>query len=68
MATPTCAGVGAVLRQYYTEGWHVSGTLNTGAGINPSGSLIKATMINGAKTDASQIAVCICMHTYVCTY
>ncbi len=48
MATPTMAGVTALARQYYQEGWHERGVKDTEAGFVPSGSLLKATLINSA--------------------
>jgi hypothetical protein len=49
MATPVTSGAAAMVRQYFTEGWHVSGSPNPTAGITPSASLIKATLINSAS-------------------
>ncbi len=70
MATPTCAGAAAIVRQYYAQGYHVSGTRNDAAGINPSGALVKATMINSGTPVRSQTTVymyvCVCM--YLCTH
>lgn len=48
MATPACAGAAAIVRQYYTEGWHVNGSKGA-TGISPSASLLKATMIQSAR-------------------
>gem|GEM_PF-609454 len=55
MATPTCAGAGALVRQYYTEGWYPTGTKVSVNAINPSGSLIKATLIAGARKISGNI-------------
>uniref|UniRef100_A0A6V3NBN4 subtilisin n=1 Tax=Lotharella globosa TaxID=91324 RepID=A0A6V3NBN4_9EUKA len=53
MATPTIAGAAALVRQYYREGWHVSGVRNVGNGIvSPKSALVKATLI--ASTVPSQ--------------
>jgi len=49
MSTPTTAGFGALVRQYFTEGWYPSGTKNAGNAINPSGALIKAMVINSTR-------------------
>eukprot|EP00741_Cyanophora_paradoxa_P012702 tig00020616_g12272.t1 len=49
MATPVAAGMATLIRQYYREGRHVDGTKQTASGFNPSGSLVKATLINSAR-------------------
>ena len=49
MATPIVAGTAALIRQYFLEGWHVSGMMNRTAGFNPRSSLVKAVLINGAQ-------------------
>ncbi len=46
MATPAVAGVGALIRQYYEEGWYPSGTKTATDARQPSGALIKATLLN----------------------
>lgn len=48
MATPITAGGTALIRQYYSEGWHLDGVKDTAEGFAPSGSLMKATLINSA--------------------
>ncbi len=48
MATPTASGLTALVRQYYTEGWFNDGEKDESNGITPSGSLMKATLINSA--------------------
>jgi len=48
MATPSAAGMAALIRQYYREGWFLDGTQNTTAGINPSAALVKASMLASA--------------------
>lgn len=45
-ATPLIAGAAALVRQYYLEGWYPSGTLRPGDSRNPSGALVKATLLN----------------------
>eukprot|EP00466_Bigelowiella_natans_P020536 jgi/Bigna1/73486/fgenesh1_pg.24_\ len=46
MAAPTVAGAVALVRQYYREGWHVSGMLSPSNGIpSPKSALLKATII-----------------------
>ncbi|HXV76797.1 MAG TPA: S8 family serine peptidase [Candidatus Polarisedimenticolaceae bacterium] len=48
MSAPTVAGLAALVREYYAAGFHVSGVRDAGAGISPSGALLKATLIGAA--------------------
>ena len=48
MAAPTTAGLAALVREYYTEGFYSAGTRNPSAGFVPSAALVKATLIDGA--------------------
>ena len=48
MATPTAAGLAALVRQYFQEGWHVRGLRDEGLGLEPSAALLKATLIASA--------------------
>jgi hypothetical protein len=48
MAAPTVAGLAALVREYYRQGFHVGGTRNPASGFVPSGALIKATLIDSA--------------------
>lgn len=48
MATPIVAGSTALVRQYYMDGWYPSGDTDEQNGFVPSGSLLKATLINSA--------------------
>lgn len=45
-ATPAAAATTALIRQYYTEGWYPTGTPQPANVKNPSGALIKATLLN----------------------
>jgi hypothetical protein len=46
MSTPTMAGMGALVRQYLTEGWYPTGTKVAANAISsPSGALIKSLMM-----------------------
>ncbi len=45
MATPAVAAAAALVRQYYMEGWYPTGTQNAADAFNPSGALVKATLI-----------------------
>jgi hypothetical protein len=53
MASPCALGDGALMAQYYREGWSVTGTKIAGNGFVPSNALLKATMINGARDSPS---------------
>lgn len=48
MATPITAGSAALVRQYYTQGYHLNGLKNISVGIQPSAALMKATLISSA--------------------
>lgn len=48
MATPGVAGMAALTRQYYAQGYYPSGAPNAPDGFNPSAALVKATLINSA--------------------
>ena len=43
----SAAGLAALVREYYTAGYHAAGTRDAGQGYTPSGALIKATLIDG---------------------
>ncbi len=49
MATPTAAGAGALVIQYYKEGWFGNGTKNSAPSHNPSSALVRATLIASAR-------------------
>lgn len=51
MSAPLVAGAAALVRQYFEEGWYGDGTRGSGSFVNPSGALVKATIINGAQAD-----------------
>jgi hypothetical protein len=48
MATPGAAGLTALIRQYYTDGWYPDGAARSARGFVPSAALLKATLINSA--------------------
>ncbi len=54
-AAPAVAGLAALTRQYYTEGWYPSGSRQPHHAFVPSGALLKATLLN-ATVDATGIA------------
>ncbi|MCB1049479.1 MAG: S8 family serine peptidase [Acidobacteria bacterium] len=45
MACPTAAGLAALVRQYYVDGFYPSGTANGPDAFTPSAALIKATLL-----------------------
>ncbi|MBU6411980.1 MAG: S8 family serine peptidase [Planctomycetes bacterium] len=49
MAAPAMAGVGALVRQYFSSGYYPSGTQSPGDGFDPSGPLVKAMLIAGGE-------------------
>jgi subtilisin family serine protease len=53
MSSPVVAGTASILRQYFAEGWCDSerccGSKGCGVAMNPSGSLLKALLMNGAQ-------------------
>lgn len=48
MACPAIAGMGLLVRQYFTDGYYPTGAPSSRDAFTPSGALIKATMINAA--------------------
>jgi subtilisin family serine protease len=49
MAAPIVAGTAALIRQYFEEGWYPSGAQVSADSLQPSSSLVKAVLINGAQ-------------------
>ncbi|HPF40555.1 MAG TPA: S8 family serine peptidase [Phycisphaerae bacterium] len=47
-AAPATAGLAALTRQYFMEGYYPGGAASASDGFTPSGSLIKAALINSA--------------------
>eukprot|EP00916_Digyalum_oweni_P013922 GHVL01022766.1.p1 GENE.GHVL01022766.1~~GHVL01022766.1.p1 ORF type:complete len:1243 (+),score=208.00 GHVL01022766.1:38-3766(+) len=47
-AAPVVAGIVAIIRQYFREGYYPSGS-KTDFGFDPSGFLVKSVLINGAQ-------------------
>lgn len=45
-ATPVIAGAAALVRQYYLEGFHPTGSRDNSRALRPSGALIKASLLN----------------------
>jgi hypothetical protein len=49
MASPAAAGLTALIRQYYTEGWYPSGSATAADAFTPSAALLKASLIGSAE-------------------
>ncbi|HEX8107870.1 MAG TPA: S8 family serine peptidase [Kofleriaceae bacterium] len=49
MASPAAAGMAALVRQYYTDGFYPMGAPSAGHGFAPSAALIKATLLNSTQ-------------------
>jgi len=49
MATPVVSGSAALVRQYFAEGFHGDGSKGSADPMEPSGAMMKAIMINGAR-------------------
>jgi Subtilase family len=47
MAAPAIAAAASMVRQYYLDGFYPTGTKNSSDSFTPTGSLIKATLLNG---------------------
>jgi hypothetical protein len=50
MAAPAAAGLAALVREYYQNGYHTAGEASPGEGFTPSGALIRATLVGSAQT------------------
>jgi hypothetical protein len=48
MASPGAAGLTALIRQYYVDGWYPSGREVAVDGFTPSAALLRATLVNSA--------------------
>ncbi len=57
MASPGVAGLTALIRQYYTEGWYPTGSENSANGFTPSAALLKATLVNSAANMTGTTAI-----------
>ncbi|MCA9300050.1 MAG: hypothetical protein KDA28_13350 [Phycisphaerales bacterium] len=42
------SGTAALVRQFYVDGYYPTGVATPGDGFDPSGPLVKATLINSA--------------------
>jgi hypothetical protein len=57
MATPGAAGLTALIRQYYTDGWYPTGGKVSTNGFTPSAALLKASLINSAVSMTGATAI-----------
>ena len=51
MATPVVSGTSAQLYQYFEECWYPMGGHMSGDTMTPTGSLVKAVLLNGVQTN-----------------
>src|SRR5262249_3708389 len=54
MAAPTVAGLAALVREYYANGFLAAGARAPAQGFQPSGALLKATLLDGAVALGAQ--------------
>jgi hypothetical protein len=57
MATPGAAGLTALIRQYFTDGWYPTGTEVEADGFAPSAALMKAALVNSAVNMTGTTAI-----------
>lgn len=57
MASPSAAGSGVLVRQYFVEGWYPSGAANPADSLLPSAALLKAMLVNSADRNMSGYTV-----------
>jgi hypothetical protein len=57
MATPGAAGLTALIRQYYVDGWYPTGAANVGNAFTPSAALLRATLVNSAANMTGTTAI-----------
>jgi hypothetical protein len=57
MATPGAAGLTALIRQYYTDGWYPTGSKNSANALTPSAALLKATLVSSALNMTGTTAI-----------
>jgi hypothetical protein len=57
MASPGAAGLTALIRQYYTDGWYPTGSEVSTDGFTPSAALLKATLVNSAVSMTGTAAI-----------
>ncbi len=57
MATPGAAGLTALIRQYYTDGWYPTGTKVPTDSFTPSAALLRASLINSGENMTGTTAI-----------
>ncbi|MGH7339438.1 MAG: S8 family serine peptidase, partial [Candidatus Rokuibacteriota bacterium] len=57
MASPGAAGLAALIRQYYADGWYPTGGEVSTDGFTPSAALVRATLVNSAVSMANTTAI-----------
>jgi hypothetical protein len=57
MASPGAAGLTALIRQYFTEGWYPSGAAVGANAFTPSAALLRATLVNSAQSMTNTTAI-----------
>jgi Subtilase family len=57
MATPGAAGLTALIRQYYTDGFYPTGSENSANVFTPSAALLKATLVNSSVNMTGTTAI-----------
>jgi hypothetical protein len=57
MATPGAAGLTALIRQYFTDGWYPTGSKSSVNALTPSAALMKATLVNSALNMTGTTAI-----------
>jgi hypothetical protein len=57
MASPGAAGMTALIRQYYTEGWYPTGKRTRARRFVPSAALLRATLVSSAVNMAGAPAI-----------
>jgi hypothetical protein len=57
MASPGAAGLTALVRQYYIDGWYPSGIKTSANGFIPSAALLRATLVNSATNMTGATAI-----------
>jgi subtilisin family serine protease len=50
MASPAAAGLGALARQYFTDGFYPSGAATPADAFTPTAALVKATLLSSAQS------------------
>lgn len=57
MASPAVAGLAALVRQYYADGWYPTGMPQAADAFTPSAALVKASLVNSAQEMTGAAAI-----------